>query len=603
MQKTRAEIEDKFKWDLSPVYATDAAWEADFSAVTPMLEPLLRLRGHLAESAANLALSFVTSDRLSRAIGKLYTYASHRLDEDTTNTHYMGMKDRVTSLDTEVDSKTAWVRPEVFAADPAVIEQLGKAPEMAPWANALCRMLRDRPHTLSDAEETLLSQAADALEVAQKTFGMLLNADMKFPNVVNDKGETIELTKGNFIQLLQSPNRDVRRGAFEAFYDTIDKVKNTLSATLDGQVKKQVFVAKARRFGSALEASLFKDAVQTSVYTSLIDAVHAALPRFYEYIRLRAQALGIEYGKLDMWDQHVPFVSDAAMEVPWERACELVVEAVAPLGADYVALVRRAIAERWIDVYENAGKRSGAYSGGCYDSRPYVLMNFVPDIHGVFTLAHELGHSMHSYMTNHAQPHSESHYRIFVAEVASTVNEGLLLRHLLSTTKDDRLRAYLLNHKCEEFRTTVFRQTMFAEFEMLVHQMVEQGKPLTPKELNDTYYALNQLYYGPGVTCDRRIALEWSRIPHFYYDFYVYKYATSFSVAERVVSGIARGEPGALDRYMAFLRAGRTKEPLDLLADLGVDLRKPEVIVQALAEFSDNIEELSKLLASLPKST
>jgi oligoendopeptidase F len=376
-------------------------------------------------------------------------------------------------------------------------------------------------------------------------------------------------------------------------YDTIGLYNNTLAATIDGQVKRQMFNARARKFPSALEASLHNDSVPKEVYNSLIDAVHQSLPSFYEYVALRKRCLKLDV--LDMYDQHVPIMQDFKMEVPYETACTWIREALKPLGAEYSAVINQALTSRWVDVWENKGKKSGAYSGGCYDSPPYILMNYTPDVHGAFTLAHELGHSVHTYLSNKAQPHIYSQYRIFVAEVASTVNEGLLLDYLLKTSKDTRLKAFLLNHKCDEFRTTVFRQTMFAEFERDMHAKAESGTPLTPKTLNDMYYELNKLYYGPDVAGDKRIALEWSRIPHFYYNFYVYKYATSFSVAEKIVATI--GDPAAVQRYLTFLRSGKTKDPLELLTELGVDLRNPQVIVDALKNFAECTKALSALLS------
>jgi oligoendopeptidase F len=324
--------------------------------------------------------------------------------------------------------------------------------------------------------------------------------------------------------------------------------------------------------------------------------VHTALPAFYKYVGLRSRCLGLPV--LDMYDHHVPLVSEFSLEVPYSLACSWLIDALKPLGPQYAEIVKRALSQRWIDVYENRGKRSGAYSGGCYDSPSYILMNYTPDIHGAFTLAHEMGHSVHSTLSNSTQPHIYSRYRIFVAEVASTVNEGLLLSHLLSTTSDTRLRAYLLNYKCNEFRTTVYRQTMFAEFEKLLHAKAEAGDPLTPKAINDMYFQLNKLYYGPGVVADKRIELEWARIPHFFLNFYVYKYSTSFAVSEKVVKDILSGRAGAVDNYLAFLKAGRSKEPMDLLSDLGVDLRKPDAIIDALQEFGKYVDQLSDLLAS-----
>eukprot|EP00727_Mastigamoeba_balamuthi_P005425 m51a1_g1501 putative oligopeptidase (602) ;mRNA; f:352628-355019 len=592
--KSRAEVPEEHRWNMALLFASDAAWEAAFAALPSLVAPVEALRGRVTSGPEALRDAVIASDALEREVDRLRTYASHRSDEDTANTFYMGMKDRAQTAATECESRTSWLLPEIFAADEERLRSLVAAEVMAPYRRKMEQLLRDKPHTLSEAEELLLSRSSDALECAYKAFEMLTDADLRFGTVKNEAGEDVELTEGNYITFLMSYNRDVRKRAFEALYDGYAKVKNTLAATLDGQVRKQVFLARARKHKSALEASLHEDAVPPVIYDTLISAVHEALPAMYKYLALRKRCLGLE--KLDMYDQHVPIVPDFKVEFPWPEAKRLVRESLSVLGPRYVAIIDEAFANRWIDIYENRGKRSGAYSGGCYDSPPYVLLNFTPDNHGLFTLAHELGHSAHTYLSNKSQPHMYAAYRIFVAEVASITNEGLLLHHLLQTTADKRLKAYLLNHLCNEYRTTVYRQTMFAEFEKLVHERVESGNALTQEDACGIYGRLNDLYYGPDVVADRRIALEWSRIPHFYYDFYVYKYSTSFAVSQKVVKDITSGVPGAVEHYLEFLSSGCTKDPLDLLAGIGVDLRKPDAIVDALGDFSDKVDQLSALL-------
>ncbi|RMD78155.1 MAG: oligoendopeptidase F, partial [Lentisphaerae bacterium] len=423
-----------------------------------------------------------------------------------------------------VNAAIAWIRPEILSLPDAVLEKAIADPQLHPFRRKLQISLRDKPHTLDQEQEALLAQASEPLNTPVQAFSLLNNADLRFPEVHDENGEKVQLTHGNFIRFLESPQREVRREAFESLFGSYRDFRNTFAALLGGHVRKQIFLSRARKFPSALAASLHPDNIPQRVYETLIEVVHENLPVLQQYLELRRQVLKLP--ELEYYDLYVPMVPSLDLEIPYEQAQEWVLAAVEPLGEEYVTVCRNAFAERWIDVWETPGKRSGAYSSGCYDSPPYILMNYQNNLNSVFTLAHELGHSLHSWFSRQAQPHHYAQYKIFVAEVASTVNEALLSHYLLNTSTNNRIKAYLLNQKCEAFRTTVFRQTMFAEYEKLIHEQAENGQPLTADTLCETYRQLTQRYYAPGVRQHPLIEMEWARIPHFYYNFYVYKYAT-----------------------------------------------------------------------------
>ncbi|MGE0614664.1 MAG: oligoendopeptidase F [Bacteriovoracia bacterium] len=592
--KDRKNIPTEQTWNLASIYANDAEWEADLLTLDPILNDLLQYRGKLGQGAEKLARAFQLRDDLGRKMNKIYVYAHLHADQDTTNAHYMGLQGRIQTKAVQIGAALSWMDPEILALSSTTIAEYSKAAALKPFARALELLLRQKPHTLSEKEENLLTQASDPLSSIHKAFGMLNNADMRFPNTKDDQGKSVELTHGNYIKFLDNPNRDVRKQAFEALFSAYGAHKHTFAAILEGQTKMHVFHARTKNFKSSLEASLFDDNVPKSVYDSLVATVRGHLPLFHRYIRLRKRLLQLDH--LDMYDLYVPIVKDFKLNVPFETARGWITDAFKVMGEDYTKVVESAFRDRWIDVHESRGKRSGAYSSGCYDTMPFILMNYQDNLNSAFTLAHELGHSLHSYYSRKTQPHTTASYRIFVAEVASTTNEALLHHHLLKSTTDPKFRAYLLNHFCEEFRGTVFRQTMFAEFERMIHAKVEAGVSLTPDELCQAYYQLNADYYGPDVQADRRIELEWARIPHLYYGFYVYKYATGFSAAQAFSSRILAGDRKAIDAYQRFLCAGGSKDPLDILIDAGVDLRGPQPIVDALKNFEAAVTELEKLL-------
>jgi oligoendopeptidase F len=473
------------------------------------------------------------------------------------------------------------------------------APELATYRVWLEDVLRGKPHVLTPAEERLISMAYEPLSAISRVYSVLKNVDLaaRLPEVADEAGEAQKLTHGLFIKFLEGRDRAVRKAAFDQYYAEFKGNRQTIAAALDGEVKAHIFSARVRHFDSALEASLFDDNVEPAVYDALIEAVHGALPAFYRYLALRKRRLGLE--QMHMYDVYVPVVETVDLQYTYDEAVANVLAAVAPLGEEYVAVTREGLLGGWVDRYENVGKRSGAYSSGSYDSQPFILMNYTGTLDSMFTLAHELGHSMHSWNSNHSQPYHLADYRILVAEVASTTNESLLNDYLLKVTEDRAVRAYLIDRYLDSFRATLFRQTMFAEFEKIIHAQVEAGEPLTVESLDGTYYDLVKLYFGDAVAFDDEdapIAWEWARIDHFFYDFYVYKYATGMSSAIALAEGIVEGREGALERYLAFLRGGSSRYPLDLLRAAGVDLATPEPVRAALAEFERLVGELETLL-------
>jgi oligoendopeptidase F len=589
---TRDEIEEQYRWDLEAIFATPEEWDRSFRAVEDLVEPILKLKGKLSSPSA-VATLFAAQDALGLQIDRLYAYAHHREDEDTTNSVNQARIQRIRARATEIFASIAWVTPEILSQPLNVLQAWRDSSELAAYRRSMEVLIREKPHVLSDTEETLLSMAGEIFSNPRSTFGYLVNADMKFPDVEDDKGTKQPLTNGRYVTFMENRDRAVRRRAFETLYDTYGQFGNTLASTLSGNVKYHTFNAKVRKFSSALDASLFPDSIPQTLYDTLIEATHEALPAFHDYIDLRREVLGLD--AVNMWDMHVPIVPNFDMKVDWAKACEWVRESCAPMGKEYMRGVEKSLTDRWIDVYENKGKRSGAYSGGCYGSPAYMLMNYQGTLDWVFTLAHELGHSMHTWLAGNTQPYRYAEYTIFVAEIASTANEALLHDHLLKTTDDPRFKAYLLNHLCDQFRGTVYRQTMFAEFEKLLHEMDGAGEPLTAESIGKAYYDLNAKFHGPAVKADERIAREWSRIPHFYYNFYVYKYATGFC-ASQVFSRRILESTQKRDQYLDFLKGGGSADPLELVKRGGVDLTSREVLTSAFATFRKSVAELRQLL-------
>nr|BAD99434.1 oligopeptidase [Geobacillus sp. MO-1] len=592
----RSEIPVEETWRLEDIFPTDEAWEQEFQEVKKMIPKLAEYQGRLGESADVLYEALQYQDEVSMRLGKLYTYAHMRYDQDTTNAFYQGLNDRATSLYSEASSAMAFIVPEILAIDEVKLRSfLEEKQELKLYEHALDEINRQRPHVLSAEEEALLAQAAEVMQSSSSTFSMLNNADLTFPTIIDENGEEVEVTHGRFIRFLESTDRRVRRDAFKAVYDTYEKYKNTFASTLAGTVKKDNFFARVRRYKSAREAALSSNNIPESVYDNLIETVHEHLPLLHRYVRLRKKVLGLD--ELHMYDLYTPLVQDVKMEVTYEEAKEYMLKALAPLGEEYISIVKEGLENRWVDVRENKGKRSGAYSSGAYGTHPYILLNWQDNVNNLFTLVHEFGHSVHSYYTRKTQPYPYANYSIFVAEVASTCNEALLNDYLLKTMDEEKKRLYLLNHYLEGFRGTVFRQTMFAEFEHMIHIKAQEGEALTADSLTSLYYELNKKYFGDDIVVDQEIGLEWARIPHFYYNYYVYQYATGFSAATALSKQILEeGEP-AVKRYIEFLKAGSSDYPIEVLKKAGVDMTSAEPIRQACQVFAEKLEEMENLLS------
>lgn len=589
----RDELSAELKWRLEDIYPNNDLWEQDLAKLKASKEKVLELKGTLT-SGANLLQALQLRDEISMLADRVIVYALMRKDEDNGNTLYQGYAGSAMAAAVELDEAQSFFVPEILSLETSVVKQwISETPGLSLYEHYLEDILRRKEHTLPAEQEQLLASAGELAQAPRNIFGMFNNADLKFPQVKNDAGEDVELTHGRYGQLLESQNRDVRRGAFDALYATYTAWKNTLGETFTSAVKKERFFSKARRYESSLQAALHEDNVDPEVYTNLIDSIHDHLPLMHRYVRLRKKLLGLD--ELHMYDIYVPMVADQDLTFSRDEAMAMVRKGLHPLGDRYLQDMDGSFSEGWIDWLENRGKTSGAYSWGTYGVHPYVLLNYQGTLNDVFTLAHELGHAMHSFYSNQTQEFVNAQYTIFVAEVASTLNEALLMDDLLKKTEDPKKRAYLLNHFLEQFRGTVFRQTMFAEFEMIVHGKVGAGEMLTSEALCEIYYDLNKKYYGPDMVVDETIAMEWARIPHFYRPFYVYKYATGFSAAISLSQQILEEGQPAVDRYLEFLGSGGSDYPVNLLQKAGVDMSKPEPIVQAMAVFEELLGELEEL--------
>ena len=591
----RSEVDPKNTWATEDLFANDEAWEQAMAELASMPEQMASFRGRLGESGACLLDYFRLSDTYSLKISRAANYAFRKADEDTAVGRYQEMRGKIISLDVAVSSASAFDTPEILAIPDETLERFYReTPDLQLYRRALDKIRARRAHVLSDAEEKLLASAGEMAESPEQIGSMFRDADLKFPDAVDANGEKHQLTQGSYIPMLQSADRVLRKSAFETLYHTFGSFKNTTAACLDAQMKQLIFFARARKYDSALDASLARTEVPVSVYTNLIQTVSDNLPYMHRYVRLRKKLMGLD--ELHMYDIYTTLVSDAEEEITFEQAKQTVLEGLAPLGAEYRAMLEEGFANRWIDVYENEGKRSGAYSSGALP-HPYVLLNHQNTLDSQFTLAHEMGHALHSYLSLKNQPTVYSDYVIFVAEVASTCNEVLLMRHLLSKTTDKRERAYLINYFLEQFRGTLYRQTMFAEFELMMSRRAEAGQALTADALCEMYYDLNKKYYGEDVVVDREIAMEWARIPHFFYNFYVFQYATGFSAAVAIANRILREGQPAVDDYLKFLSSGSTMDPISLLKIAGVDMASPAPINDALKIFDDLISEMEALCA------
>src|SRR5690625_460965 len=591
----REDVPEHLTWDLTTIFSTDEAWEEEYESLRKELPKIKQFQNTLHEGTDRLLELLQFQDQVSERLGKLYVYAHMRYDQDTTNSFYQGLNQKAETLLAFASSEMSFIVPEILQIEEEKIHSFIEENEaLKLYEKTLDEIIRQREHFLSEREEMLLSEVSEALQTASNTFGMLNNADLKFPVIKDEHGNEIELTHGRYIQFLESKDRNVRKNAFKAMYDTYRKFKNTFSATLTGAVKKNNFYAKIRRYHSARHAALDRNNIPESVYDQLVEAINERLSLLHRYTRLRKEVLEVD--DLHMYDLYVPLVQGFDMKISYEEAQEYVLNSLKPLGVDYTEIIQEGFKNRWVDVVENVGKRSGAYSSGTYATNPFILMNWQDNVNNLYTLTHEFGHSVHSYYTRKHQPYRYGNYSIFVAEVASTLNEALLSEYLLDELEDKKEKLYILNHFLEGFRATVFRQTMFAEFEHKIHTLDQEGTPLTVDSLSDIYYDLNKKYFGEDIVIDEDIALEWARIPHFYYNYYVYQYATGYSAATSLAAQIlSEGKP-AVERYKNFLKAGSSDYPIEVLKQAGVDMTKKDPILDALDVFEEKLDEFEKLI-------
>ena len=588
---TRDQIASSLKWKLQDIYETEERWEADFAGAQALVREFPAHAGKLSASADALYAALCDDSSIWQLVERVYTYAHLHKDEDNGNTKYQGMTDRAMQLYVSAQAASSFLDPEILTIPEETLLSWASQERFSRFRFRIADVDRRRAHTLSTEEERLLAMAQEPLSGADNIFTMLTDVDLDYGTIADESGETVKLTHGSYNMFLVSPDRRVRKDAYETFYKAYRGMKNTLNATYATSVKGDVFQARAHRFEGALEAALHSNGVPVAVYEQLIEAVHEMLPVLKKYLGIRKRVLNVD--QLEMYDLYVPITPDGDIDMPYEQAKVLVKEALGPLGAEYAALLDKSYTEGWIDVYETPGKTSGAFCAETYGIHPYVLLNYQGKMDDAFTLGHELGHAMHSHYSAEAQPFETSHYRILAAEVASTVNETLMTHHLLAGETDRTKRAYYITQFLESFRTTCFRQTMFAEFELKAHRMAESGEPLTVDSLSAMYRALNELYYD-GAHVDDNIAIEWMRIPHFYNAFYVYQYATGLCSAVKLAEDILRG--GAVERYIDFLKSGGSDYPIEELKAAGVDLTKKESILASLRVFAQYVDELDALM-------
>ncbi|MFB4324353.1 oligoendopeptidase F [Priestia sp. BR_2] len=588
----RADVPKEHQWKLEDLFADQKAWDASFAELKNLLKRTADYQGKL-NNAASIKECFELEDEISYHAERLYVYAHMHHDEDTANPTYQALTAKAKKLNVEAGEALSFITPEILSLSEAELDKLIEDPTLKEFKFTLTEMKREKAHVLSKTEEALLAQVGNLSSAPQTIFGMLNNADMKFPKIKNEDGKDVELTHGNYIQFLESPNREVRERAFKAVYETYGKQKNTIAATLNANVNKNMFYSRVRKYPSVLEMALYGDNIPKEVYTNLIDTIHESLPLLHRYMELRKKLLGVD--ELHMYDLFAPLVEEYKWDITYEEAKQMTKEGLTPLGDDYLSSLQEGYDNGWIDVYENENKRTGAYSWGAYGTHPYVLLNHKDNLNSMFTLAHEMGHALHSYYSDNALKYRDAQYTIFLAEVASTTNEALLMDYLLKNAKDPKQKMYLLTYYADQFRTTVFRQTMFAEFEKIVHERVESGESLTPQDLSDIYYELNVKYHGKGMQVDKEIGMEWARIPHFYNSFYVYKYATGFSAAASFSKQILEEGQPAVDRYLGFLKSGGSDYSINILKKAGVDMSSPEPIREAMSVFEDVINQMEQL--------
>ena len=593
--KQRNEIPNEYKWNIEAMYPDESQWDKDVAESIEKAENFAKFQGKLTESASTLLEALRERDSIWQKLEHAFVYAAMKKDEDNRVDKYQAMDDKCGTAIAKVSASMSFFTPELLeASEETILGYIAEEDGLKQYEFLLKAALKEKEHILTAAEENILAQMSEVLGATNDVFKMLNNADMTFGTVVDEDGDEVTLTHGNYITFMESQDREVRKQAFTNMYEAYKKLNNTIATNYNYNTKTDVVGARIRKYASSLNAALDGNNIPTDVYRNLIAEVRKSLPVVHKYVELRKKVLGVE--ELQMYDVYVPMVNLPKKDISFEEAVEMMAEGLAPLGEEYINQVRAGIKEGWIDVYENQGKTSGAYSFGSYSSMPYILLNYTNTIKDVFTIVHEMGHSMHSHYTRKTQPYTYGDHSIFTAEVASTVNESLLIQHLLKTEKDPEMRKYLINFYIEEFRTTLFRQTMFAEFELLAHEELEKGGVLTPQWLNDTYEQLNTDYFGPAMGKDEYIKYEWSRIPHFYRGFYVYQYATGYSAATAISSKILNEGPEARDNYIEFLKSGSSNYPVELLKIAGVDMASPEPVKMAMETFKNLVDEFEKLM-------
>lgn len=588
----RSEVPTEHQWKLQDLFSDQKAWDNAYNEVQRLIKTAADFQGKLT-NAESIKQCFDLEDEVGLHTERLFVYAHMHHDEDTANPTYQALTQKAKKLSVEVGEALSFITPEILALSEGDLDKLIDNPTLADYRFTLTEMKREKAHILSKVEEALLAQVGNMSSAPQTIFGMLNNADMKFPKIKDENGKEVELTHGSYIQFLENPNREVREAAFKAVYETYGKQKNTISATLSANVNKNIFYSRVRKYPSVLEMSLYGDNIPKEVYTNLIDTIHESLPLLHRYMNLRKKLLGVD--ELHMYDLFAPLVEEYKMDITYDQAKQTIKDGLHPLGVDYLKNLQDGYDNGWIDVYENENKRTGAYSWGAYGTHPYVLLNHKDNLNSMFTLAHEMGHALHSFYSDTNLKYRDAQYTIFLAEVASTTNEALLMDYLLKKSTDPKEKMYLLTYYADQFRTTVFRQTMFAEFEKIVHERAESGESLTPQDLSDIYYDLNVKYHGKNMTVDKEIGMEWARIPHFYNSFYVYKYATGFSAATSFSKQILEEGQPAVDRYLGFLKSGGSDFSINILKKAGVDMSSPEPIREAMSVFENVISQMEEL--------
>lgn len=590
----RCDIPEKDKWAIEDIYLTDAAWEQDLVKARGYAEKIASYKGLLSTDSAKLLEYLRLDDDMTVVLEALVNYAQRRNDEDTRDAKYQDMVSRMEMLFVDISGASAFVTPELLSIDDETMERFFREqPEMELYRLCIDRVRRRRAHILSEAEERIMALTGEMTGSPDNIFSMFNDADLKFPDATDKDGNKHQVTHGSYIPLMHSNDRELRKSAFESLYGVYENFRNTSAAVLSSQVKCLTFRARARNYENTLQAALDGNEVPVEVYKQLIEAVHENMHYMYKYVKLRKKLLGVD--ELHAYDLYAPIVSDIEVKIPFDQAKQEVYDSLAPMGEDYRAIFSQGIKDRWIDVYENEGKRSGAYSAGAR-VHPYVLLNHKDTLDSEFTLAHEMGHAIHSYLSNKNQPVVYADYVIFVAEVASTCNESLLMQHLLKITTDKKRRAYLINYFLEQFRTTLYRQTMFAEFELMINEKAENGESLTADVMCELYRKLNLLYYGEDIVIDHELDMEWARIPHFYYNYYVYQYATGFSAAIALSQRILKEGAPAVRDYIGFLSGGCSRDPISLLRGAGVDMTSTKPVTDALKLFGELIDEMEELM-------